>query len=100
MIFRPEKYRIKDQRMKPFIDSDEILELIRTIPATKERVREIIAKSLDKNRLTLEETVILINADDPDLVEEIKMFYSLLYISGTCVLTTVPIAVTKLPTSR
>jgi len=59
--------------MKPFIDPDEILELIKTIPATKARVREIITKSLEKNRLTLEETAILINATDPDLVEEIKM---------------------------
>jgi len=73
MIFRPEKYRIKDQRMRPFIDPVEIWEFINSVPATKERVREIIGKSLDKNRLTLEETAVLINADDPELVEEIKM---------------------------
>jgi 2-iminoacetate synthase len=73
MIFRPEKYRIKDQRMKPFIDPVEIWEFISSVPATKERVREVIAKSLEKNRLTLEETTILINANDPEIVEEIKM---------------------------
>ncbi|MEI7724159.1 MAG: [FeFe] hydrogenase H-cluster radical SAM maturase HydG [Bacteroidota bacterium] len=72
MIFQPEKLKIKDQRMKPFIDSDELWGYINTIHASKDRVREVIAKSLDKNRLTLAETAILINATDPDLIEEIK----------------------------
>jgi 2-iminoacetate synthase len=58
--------------MKPFIDADEIWKILHSAIPTKERVREIIAKSLDKNRLTLEETAILINASDPELVEEIK----------------------------
>ncbi len=72
MIFRPEKLRMKDQRMKPFIDPDEIWGYINTTPASKEHVREVIAKSLDKNRLTLAETAVLINATDPELIEEIK----------------------------
>ncbi len=72
MIFSPEKCSIKDQRMKPFIDPDEIWNYINNTKATKERVREVIAKSLNKQRLTLEETAVLINADDPELVEEIK----------------------------
>ncbi len=72
MIFRPEKLNIKDQRMKPFIDADELWGYINTTPATKQKVREVIAKSLDKNRLTLAETAILINATDPELIEEIK----------------------------
>ena len=72
MIFRPEKLKIKDQRMKPFIDSDELWGYVNTTHATRERVREVIAKSLDKSRLTLAETAILINADDPELIEEIK----------------------------
>ncbi|MDP2423327.1 MAG: [FeFe] hydrogenase H-cluster radical SAM maturase HydG [Bacteroidales bacterium] len=72
MKFNPEKCSIRDQRMKPFIDPDEIWNhIINTIP-TRDRVREVIAKSLDKQRLTLEETAVLINATDPDLVEEIK----------------------------
>ena len=58
--------------MKPFIDADEIWGYINQPPASKERIREIIAKSLDKNRLTMEETSALITADDPELVEEIK----------------------------
>jgi 2-iminoacetate synthase len=72
MIFRPEKLKIKDQRMKPFIDPEEIWDFIKYTKSSKERVRDIIAKSLDKNRLTLEETAILINANDPDLINEIK----------------------------
>jgi len=59
--------------MKPFIDPDEIRELILTAPATKERIRDIIAKALDKQRLTLGETACLINAADPEMVEEIKL---------------------------
>jgi 2-iminoacetate synthase len=73
MKFTPEQYKIKDQRMKPFIDPDEIWEFIeKTKNPTKDRVREVIAKSLDKNRLNLEETAVLLNATDPELVEEIK----------------------------
>lgn len=72
MIFKPELCRIPDKRMKPFIDPVEIWDLINHAEADPERVREIIAKSLDKNRLTLEETAVLINANDPDLIEEIK----------------------------
>lgn len=58
--------------MKPFIDADEIWGYINQPPASKVHIREIIAKSLDKNRLTMEETSALITADDPELVEEIK----------------------------
>jgi 2-iminoacetate synthase len=72
MKFNPEKLKIPDQRMNPFIDSEEIWEYINKSSASKSRVRDIIAKSLDKNRLTLEETAVLISAGDPELVEEIK----------------------------
>jgi len=72
MIYNPQKYSIKDQRMKVFIDPDEIWNFINNTKATKERVRDIIQKSLDKNRLSLEETAVLINTQDKDLVEEIK----------------------------
>ncbi|HEX7411258.1 MAG TPA: [FeFe] hydrogenase H-cluster radical SAM maturase HydG [Bacteroidales bacterium] len=58
--------------MKPFIDPEEIWRIINTTKASKERVREVIAKSLDKKRLTLEETAVLINATDPEIIEEIK----------------------------
>lgn len=72
MKFNPEKYSIADQRMKPFIDPDEIWGYINNTISTKERVREVIAKSLDKQRLTLEDTAVLINATDQELIEEIK----------------------------
>src|SRR6056297_2615917 len=72
MKFYPEQYKIKDERMKPFIDPQEIWDYINNTKATKERVREVIAKSLNKERLNLEETAVLINADDPELIEEIK----------------------------
>ena len=58
--------------MKPFIDPEEIWNLINNTVADKKRVRDIISKSLDKQRLTMEETAVLINATDPELIEEIK----------------------------
>ncbi len=72
MKFTPEKYRIPDEPMKPFIDADEIWEYLDKAEPTAERIRAIIAKSLDKQRLTLEEVALLINVTDPTLVEEIK----------------------------
>ncbi|HEX2958325.1 MAG TPA: radical SAM protein, partial [Chitinispirillaceae bacterium] len=72
MIFKPERCSIADERMKPFIDPDEIWNYLNNAKPDKARVKEIIQKSLDKNRLTLEETAILINATDTELIEEIK----------------------------
>jgi len=72
MIYKPEKYKIKDQRMVPFIDTNEIWDYINNTKPTVGRVKDIIAKSLDKNRLSLEETAALINTTDPELIEEIK----------------------------
>ncbi|MBV5283779.1 MAG: [FeFe] hydrogenase H-cluster radical SAM maturase HydG [Paludibacter sp.] len=72
MKFTPETYRIPDKPMTSFIDSEEIWNYIHTTISTKEKVREIIVKSLSKKRLNLEEVAVLINADDPELIEEIK----------------------------
>jgi len=72
MRFNPEKCTIADERKKPFIDANEIWNHINRAQPTRERVREIIAKSLNKERLTLEETATLVQADDPVLIEEIK----------------------------
>ncbi len=73
MIYTPEKYSIPDEKMKPFIDKNEILEILkRTESPTKELVREVIKKSLNKKRLSLEETSILINANSEELINEIK----------------------------
>ena len=72
MKFFPEKLKIPDRKMMPFIDAEEIWDFINNTKADKVRVREVISKSLDKQRLTLEETAVLVNATDADLVEEIK----------------------------
>lgn len=72
MKFTPEKLSIRDERMKPFIDPDEIWNLLNNTTSDREKVRSVIAKSLDKQRLTLEETAVLVNATDPELIEEIK----------------------------
>lgn len=57
--------------MEPFIDPAEIWSHLNGALPDRNRVREIIAKSLSKERLTLAETAVLINAGG-DLVEEIK----------------------------
>ena len=72
MIFKPEKCRIPDKRMMPFIDPEEIWDFINNAKPDKEHIREIIQKSLDKQRLTLEETAVLISATDLEQIEEIK----------------------------
>jgi 2-iminoacetate synthase len=72
MRFNPEKYRIPDERMKPFVDAEEIQHLLLHAKPDKTTVRTIIAKSLDKHRLSMPETAILLNAHDPDLIQEIK----------------------------
>ena len=72
MKFSPEKLSIPDQRMKPFIDPEEIWNLINNTKPDKQRVRDVIAKSLDKQRLTMEETAVLINSVGTGLADEIK----------------------------
>jgi 2-iminoacetate synthase len=72
MIYQPQQYRIKDEPMKPFIDEQEIWDILEEAKPTREKVLEIINKSLNKNRLSLQETAILINTTEPELVEMIK----------------------------
>lgn len=72
MKYNPEKYNIEDSPNKPFIDNDEILKILSEAKSDKVLVREIIAKSLAKNRLSMFETAVLIKADSPDLIDEIK----------------------------
>jgi len=71
MKFNPEKCSMPDRRMEPFIDPAELWAHINNNKSDAVRVRELIAKSLSKERLTLAETAALINAEG-DLVEEIK----------------------------
>ncbi len=72
MKFLPEKYAIEDKRMQPFIDAEEIWHFLNHVKPDKKQVRDVIAKSLDKQRLSLEDTAVLINTTDPELIEEIK----------------------------
>ncbi len=73
IIYNPQRYKIEDRSMENFIDADEIHEIIENAKnPTREEVRGIIQKSLNKERLSLQETAILINAEDPDLIQEIK----------------------------
>lgn len=100
MIYKPQEYRIKDERMKPFIDESEIWEILEEAQPSKENVRRIIQKSLDKNRLSLQETAVLLKVEDEDLIEEIKagarelkekvygdriVIFAPLYIGNKCV---------------
>ncbi|MCW3788548.1 [FeFe] hydrogenase H-cluster radical SAM maturase HydG [Plebeiibacterium sediminum] len=73
IIYHPQKYKIEDRSMENFIDSDEIHEILEAKKnPTADEVRAVISKSLNKERLSLQETAILINAKDPELIHEIK----------------------------
>lgn len=72
MRFTTQKYVLPDERMKPFIDSTEIWDYLNHVRSNPEKVRSIVAKSLSKQRLNLEETACLVLADDPESIELIK----------------------------
>lgn len=72
MKFITQEYLIPDVPMKSFIDENEIWDFINNTESTKEEVQKIIAKSLSKQRLSLSEVAILVNAEDIDSVEAIK----------------------------
>lgn len=73
MKFYPETYKLPDVSMQPFIDADELWGYIQsTAKPTMEQVEKVIQHALSKNRLTLEETAVLINADTPEMIEMIK----------------------------
>jgi 2-iminoacetate synthase len=58
--------------MKPFIDPEEIWEQLNRPASTDLEVERVIARSLDKQRLTLQEVAILINAAAPEQIKQIK----------------------------
>lgn len=72
MKFYPERCSIQDEPMKPFIDPQEIWDLINNTGSSKLEVRDVLNKALNKQRLSLRDTAVLINAKDPELIEEIK----------------------------
>ncbi|MFT3739854.1 MAG: [FeFe] hydrogenase H-cluster radical SAM maturase HydG [Breznakibacter sp.] len=83
-----------------FIDEKEIWDILHTILPSRERVKDVIARSFEKKRLSLAETAVLIKADDPASIEEIKqaarglkeriygkrvVLFAPLYIGNMCV---------------
>jgi len=54
-----------------FIDDNKLEKLISNTKEDKARVREIIARSMEKKPLQVEETAVLLAAESQDLVEEI-----------------------------
>lgn len=72
MKFTPETYNIPDVPMQSFIDTDEIWNYLNNTVSTPKRVQEVVAKSLAKKRLNLEEVAVLINADNEASINLIK----------------------------
>jgi len=72
MKFSPEKYTLPDVKMEPFIDEQEIWNFINATTSTKEDVERVIAKSLSKQRLSLSEVAVLVNANDKESIDTIK----------------------------
>lgn len=71
-IFTPEQYKTKDIIGVPFIDRNEILEILENNKnATSAQVDDVISRSLAKKRLSLHECAILIGANDPESVAKI-----------------------------
>src|SRR4030042_3953132 len=66
------QHRVLSDGAVDFIHDDKLMSLLHTEEKTdKGLFHEIIARSLDKQPLSIEETAVLIGADSPDLVEEI-----------------------------
>ena len=72
MKFTPEKYTLPDIPMMPFIDVKEIEAFLACPKPGRQEVESVIAKSLGKQRLSLQDTATLIQADDPESVSLIK----------------------------
>ncbi len=72
MIYDPQVCAIEDKAEVPFISETEIENILNGASSDKVLVRKIISKSLNKKRLSMEETAVLVNTTDPELVEEIK----------------------------
>jgi 2-iminoacetate synthase len=72
MKFNPEKYRVEDRPGEAFIDKSEIDEFLSAARTEKNRITDIIDKSISKNRLTLEEVACLLKAEKKEQIEQIK----------------------------
>lgn len=72
MKFTPEKYRIADEPMVPYIDTEEIWDYLNEAQPTTKTIEKIVGKSLNKERLNLAEVATLIKADKPEHIDIIK----------------------------
>ena len=72
MKFYPEKYKLPDVTMQPFIDTNEIWNFINNTKSTRDEVEKVIAKSLSKQRLSMGDVAVLVNTQDPELILQIK----------------------------
>ncbi|MBS2212078.1 [FeFe] hydrogenase H-cluster radical SAM maturase HydG [Carboxylicivirga mesophila] len=73
IIYTPQKYKLADKPMENFIDPEEINEILATHQQpSMQQVNEVIAKSMQKQRLSLQDTAILLNANEPEMVDTIK----------------------------
>jgi 2-iminoacetate synthase len=72
MKFLPQEYSLPDFSMQPFIDANEIWNILKNTTSSKAAVEEVIAKSLSKQRLNLSEVAILVNANDLESIQAIK----------------------------
>lgn len=101
IIYNPQEYLIPDRPMENFIDSNELWDFINgNINPSMDEVEAVISKALDKKRLNLQETAILVNASQPEMIERIKsaarelkekvygkriVLFAPLYIGNLCV---------------
>lgn len=92
------KYMVDGKDFIERADIDKYLKI--KIQPDKYRIRDILAKSLQINTLSLEETALLINVSDKELIEEMEetaykvkkkvydnriVFFAPLYISNLCI---------------
>ncbi len=63
MLFNPQICNLKDEKFLPFISVEEIETILRnTQNPSVERIRAVVERSLGLNRLSMEETALLLNA--------------------------------------
>ncbi len=100
-IVKPEQIKKYMENGRDFINEDRINDLLQSKKQPdKNEVREVIAKSLELNRLELEETAVLLNCTDEEIWQEMYevglkikqkvygrriVIFAPLYISNHCV---------------
>lgn len=72
MIFQPQQYCLPDRPHEPFIDAEEIQDILNSVRPDRQQVETVIAKSLSKQRLSLRETAVLLNAEDEESIRKIR----------------------------